>query len=130
MFQKYKDTVSFLFVYIQDVHTADGWQVPENESEGIVYDQPADWAARQSRAKQCCESQDLTMPCAVDTMENSVDNLYCGFPDRMFVIGGDGKVAYAGKQGPWGFKPEEAEKVLKDLSAEAQKIAVDSPAQR
>ena len=27
----------------------------------------------------------------------------------------DGKIAYAGKQGPWGFKPKAAERALKKL---------------
>jgi hypothetical protein len=48
-------------------------------------------------------------------MDNRVDNLFAAWPERIFIIGADGRVAYAGAQGPWGFKPEEAERSLKDL---------------
>src|SRR5436190_16176009 len=102
-------------VYIQEVHTLGGWQVQENIADGLVMNQPADLPARSLNARTCRARLRLTMPCVVDTMDNDVDALYAGFPERMFVIEGDGKVAYAGKMGPWGFKPEEAEAALAPL---------------
>ena len=48
----------------------------------------------------------------VDTIDNTVDNLYAGWPDRIFVIDPAGQIVYAGKQGPWGFKPKEADRAL------------------
>lgn len=47
------------------------------------------------------------MPVLVDSIENRVDELYAAWPERLFVVGKDGRIAYAGKQGPWGFKPDE-----------------------
>ena len=44
------------------------------------------------------------MPCLVDDMNNTVDIAYAGWPERFFVIDKSGCIAYAGKQGPWGFK--------------------------
>jgi len=49
----------------------------------------------------------------VDTMDNQVDGLYAAWPERIFVVDRQGKIAYAGRQGPWGFKPEEAERALR-----------------
>jgi hypothetical protein len=46
-------------------------------------------------------------------MDNQVDGLYAAWPERIFVIDRQGKIAYAGRQGPWGFKPEEAERALR-----------------
>lgn len=40
---------------------------------------------------------------------------YAGWPDRMAVVGVDGKIAYYGGKGPGGFKPQEVEKWLKEF---------------
>jgi hypothetical protein len=53
------------------------------------------------------------MPVLVDRIDDRVDGLYAGWPERMFVVGRDGKIAYSGRQGPWGFKPEEVADWLK-----------------
>jgi hypothetical protein len=102
-------------VYIQEAHTSDGWQVDDNCAECILVDQPVDFETRRALARQCCEKLGISIPCAVDTMDNAVDNLYAGFPERMFVINAHGRVAYAGGIGPWGFKPEDAEVALLSL---------------
>jgi Iodothyronine deiodinase len=86
-----------------------------NKTDGVIFDRPKDWNERQSVAQACCRKLNLSIPCVVDTIDNTVDNLYAAWPERIFVIGSDGKIAYAGKQGPWGFKPAEAERALRPL---------------
>jgi Iodothyronine deiodinase len=115
LFQKYKDHVAFLFVYIQEAHPADGWQMESNETEGVIVNRPREWKERRSVAQACCSKLNLSIPCVVDTFDNAVDTLYAAWPERIFVIGRDGKIVYAGKQGPWGFKPEEVERTLRRL---------------
>lgn len=92
-----------------------------NEKEKVVYEQPTTKLRRDEIAKTCCSTLKLTMPCVVDTIDNAVDEAYAGWPERLFVIGADGRVAYAGGQGPFGFKPEEVQlwlsKHLKDQVA-------------
>jgi hypothetical protein len=53
------------------------------------------------------------MPTLLDRADNRVNQAYAGWPDRMYVVGIDGKIAYQGKPGPWGFKVEEVEAWLK-----------------
>jgi hypothetical protein len=115
MYQKYRDRAAFLFVYIQEAHPSDGWQLPENIEDDVVLPEPRDWKTRSSVARQSCERLQLSMPVVVDSMDNTVDNLYAAWPERMFVIDSEGRIAYAGAQGPWGFKPNEAERVLAKL---------------
>ena len=115
MFQKYRDRAEFLFVYIQEAHPADGWQMEPNETDGVIFNQPMEWGERRSVAQACSTRLSLTMPCVVDTIDNTVDTLYASWPERMFVLDRDGRIAYAGKQGPWGFKPKEAERSLRRL---------------
>ena len=114
MYQAYRDRVAFLFVYIHEAHAADEWQMPANVKEGVVYEQPKTLSARQSVAGRCCSQMKLSMPCVVDELDNKVDNLYVGWPERMFVVDAAGGIAYAGKQGPWGFKPNQVEQWLRE----------------
>ena len=115
MYQEHRDQASFLFVYIREAHPADGWQMDANEEDDVIFDQAKDWGQRQSVAQTCCQELELTMPCVVDAIDNTVDDLYAAWPERIFLIDRSGKIFYAGKQGPWGFKPEKAERALKRL---------------
>ena len=111
MYQRYQDRAGFLFVYIQEAHPSDGWQMPENTKEGVVF-APKSFDERRQVAKRCCESLRFTFPTVVDTAANTVDDLYAGWPERLFVLDADNRIVYAGKQGPWGFEPAEAELAL------------------
>ena len=115
MYEKYRDRAAFLFVYVEEAHPADGWQMPSNKTDGVIIRRPKQWTDRQRAARQCCLRLSLEIPCVVDTIDDTVDNLYAGWPERLFVVNGDGTVAYAGGRGPFGFKPEEAEAALLTL---------------
>ena len=99
--------MGFLFVYIQEAHASDEWQVDSNPEDGVIFAQPTTFGMRQDIAQQCTGALSLTMPCVVDDMANSVDEAYAGWPERLFVVGADGRIAYAGGQGPFNFEPEE-----------------------
>ena len=107
MFKAYKDRVEFLLVYIREAHPSDGWQMPDNERDGVVFREPKNLFERKSIAETTCKKLNLSLPTVIDDMANTVDNQYAGWPERMFVIDTAGKIAYAGKQGPFGFKPAE-----------------------
>lgn len=47
----------------------------------------------------------LPFPVVVDAMDDAVAQRWSGWPERLFVVGADGRVAYVGEQGPWGFWP-------------------------
>jgi hypothetical protein len=100
-------------VYIREAHASDEWQMDDNIKEDVVIAQPRDGAERTGAASTCSAKLSLSMPVLVDKIDNRVDGLYAGWPERIFVVGRDGKIAYAGKQGPWGFKPEEVADWLK-----------------
>ena len=55
----------------------------------------------------------LSVPTVIDRDDNRVNVAYAGWPDRMYVVGVDGKVAYKGGPGPGGFKPAEVADWLK-----------------
>jgi len=113
LYQGYKDRAAFLFVYIREAHPDDGWQMDENKKEGVVFKKTKTLAERQEVAGKCCVGLKLSMPCVIDGLDNKVDEAYAAWPERIFIVDAQGKIAYAGAQGPWGFKPGEAEAWLK-----------------
>ncbi len=115
MSRRYGDRVSFFVVYIQEAHTTDGWQVPENEREGVVYEQPVTAGEREAVAGACALRLEISIPTLIDEMTNQVDRAYAALPDRMYLIDAEGRVAYRSEPGPWGFKPEELEAAITAL---------------
>ena len=49
---------------------------------------------------------------AIDGLDNAVASAYGGWPDRLYLVGRDGRIAYQGGEGPFGFKPAELERAI------------------
>jgi type I thyroxine 5'-deiodinase len=81
--------------------------MPANEREGIKFNQPKTDQERSEIATACASKLGLTIPCVVDGIDNKVGDTYGGWPDRLYIIDKDGKIAYKGAQGPGGFKVPE-----------------------
>ncbi len=121
MYARHKDQVDFYAVYIREAHPSDGWSLSSNDRLGIKIEQPKTIETRTLVASQCCKSLGMTMPLLVDTMDDRVNRAYSGFPDRLYVIDRDGKVAYKGGRGPFGYKPRELEQTLVMLLMEQER---------
>jgi hypothetical protein len=52
------------------------------------------------------------MPMVVDGVDNAVASAYGGWPDRLYLVGRDGRIAFQGGEGPFGFKPDELERAI------------------
>jgi myo-inositol-hexaphosphate 3-phosphohydrolase len=104
--------VHFLAVYIREAHPEDGWIIPENRRTGIVVYDAATDEERQAAAATCAVSLRLRMPIVVDGMDNGVAAAYGGWPDRLYLIGADGRIAFQGGEGPFGFRPDELERAI------------------
>jgi type I thyroxine 5'-deiodinase len=83
----------------------------------VLFANPKNDAERAQVASSCVRKLGLEMPALVDGMDNSVERSYTGWPDRLYVIDRDGKVAYKSKPGPFGFHPKDAEAVLKRVTS-------------
>ena len=70
---------------------------------------------REKAASSCLADLKITIPTLVDDMKDSVGNAYSAHPDRLFIINAEGKVAYSGGRGPWGFKPDEMKAALEKM---------------
>ena len=67
-----------------------------------------------SHRSVCSNELKLAIPTLVDDMENSTDLKYYALPDRLYLIGRDGHVAYRGGPGPFGFVASELEHAIED----------------
>jgi alkylhydroperoxidase family enzyme len=106
------NSVEFLNVYVREAHPTDGWRMSSNDKMGIEFAQPTTKNERDDVAAKCCQALHMTMPLLVDDLDDHVGHLYSGMPDRLYVIGRDGRVVYKGGRGPFGFRPGEMEQSL------------------
>lgn len=99
-------------VYIREAHPSDGWQVGSNQRQGVVFKQPKTLDARGDIAKKMCSKLEISLPCLLDGIDNKVGKAYAAWPDRLYVVGIDGKISFKGGRGPFGFKPKQAAEAL------------------
>ena len=104
---RHGDDVAFFIVYIREAHPEDGWVLASNRREGIVLDDPTSLEERADVAGTCTARLRTRIPILLDDVDDAVASAYGGWPDRLYLIGRDGSVAFQGGEGPFGFKPEE-----------------------
>lgn len=102
-------------MYIGEAHPADSWQLPDNLRDKVVYDTPADMDERSELAEMCVTRLGIKLPAVVDRFDDSTERAYSGWPDRLYAIDRDGRVAYKSEPGPFGFKPADLEAALRRL---------------
>jgi len=113
--QQYHEQVQFLSIYIREAHPKDGWWfgggimgkilkkgIPKTATD--IYD-PKTIEERRSVAGQCEESLQYGIRTYVDEMDDPVSKAYAAKPTRLYLVGLDGRVVYAGGLGPYGFSP-------------------------
>lgn len=109
--------MAFLLVYIREAHPEDGRQVSANLQDDIIIRTPVNAGERTHIAESCRAGLHLSIPMLIDGMDNAIEAAYASWPDRLYVVGADGKLAYAGAPGPAGFHPEEMQATLDRLLA-------------
>lgn len=98
-YEKFKDRADFWWIYIREAHAADSkWP-----ADHVSINQPKSENERHEVAGACSAALDLKIPLLVDDMNDTVNKAYSAWPDRLFILGADGRVAYAGGPGPRGF---------------------------
>lgn len=115
MADRHRGRVSFLVVYIREAHPEDGWVLPENRRSGVAVRDPATTGERDAVALTCATRLGLRMPMVVDGLDNAVGSAYGGWPDRLYLVARDGRIAYQGDDGPFGFRPDELERAIAKL---------------
>lgn len=111
MYEKHKENVDFYLIYTKEAHASDS----SRPNKSIKIESHTDLKARETAAQSCIKDLKLTIPTLVDDMKDSVGNAYSGHPDRLFIINPEGKIAFRGDKGPWGFDAKAMEKSLLEM---------------
>jgi hypothetical protein len=104
---RYGDAVAFFIVYIREAHPEDGWVLESNRDDGIAVVDPMSLDERADVAEACAVRLQTRIPTLLDDVDDAVASAYGGWPDRLYLIGRDGRVAFQGGRGPDGFQPAE-----------------------
>jgi hypothetical protein len=88
-----------------------------NLAANVVYFQPQTEDERRTVASACTLGLHLTIPTLLDDMENTADRTYNGWPERLYVLSTEGRIAYQGGKGPYGFDLDEMAQFLADYLA-------------
>jgi hypothetical protein len=106
------DEVAFFVVYIREAHPEDGWVLSVNREEEIALADPISLEERAAAAEACVLRLRTRIPVLLDDIDDAVALAYGGWPDRLYLIGRDGRIAFQGDEGPFGFKPAELEQAI------------------
>jgi len=119
MAARYSDRAHFLVVYVREAHPEDGWVLAENRRSQLSVHDPRTDGERLAVAGTCAAGLRMNLPMVIDRVDNAVASVYGGWPDRLYLVGRDGRIAFQGGPGPFGFKPEELERALQRESGAA-----------
>ena len=107
LYDRHGDEVAFFIVYIREAHPEDGWVLADNRREEIALDDPTSLEERAAAADACAVRLQTRIPVLLDDVDDAVALAYGGWPDRLYLVGRDGRVAFQGGRGPDGFMPAE-----------------------
>lgn len=93
LYEAYGDRLQFLFVYIDEPRPGEG---PPTDLE------------RMRSANSFVSEREIAAPCLVDGVDDDAAEAYAAYPARAFLVGKDGRIAFAGARGS-------ADADLKDL---------------
>ena len=112
IYQRFRDRVEFFVVYVQEAHPTDGWQTDSNLQDGVLFRQHQSYAEREEVAQTCSLDLHIGLPIIIEEMDNAIDEAYGAAPERLYLVGVDGKVAYQGGAGPHFFNLDEWERAI------------------
>jgi len=117
LYSRFKDRIEFFVVYVQEAHPTDGWQVESNIKDDVFYRQHQSLDEREEAAQSCTIGLHISIPTLVEEMDNAIDEAYGAAPERLYLIGKDGRVAYHGGAGPHFFDLDELDEAIQDMEA-------------
>ena len=131
LYAQYHQSVEFLVIYIREAHPVDGWwlggglsgfflRLSGSKTATDVVD-PKTLAERREVAGQCEAALQYGLRTCVDEMDDAVNRAYAAAPTRLYLVGLNGHVAYAGGLGPFGFKPAELGVAIEEVLAHVRR---------
>ncbi len=112
LYRQYNSRAAFYIVYIQEAHPTDAWQMVSNVRDNVLFASPKSAGERDQVAGACVRRLGIEIPALVDNLDDAVERVYTGWPDRLYVIDADGRIAWKSAPGPFGFHPAGVETAL------------------
>lgn len=116
--QVFDSKVAFFVIYIREAHPEDGWVLGSNRRAGVRIVDPVSHGMRVEVARSCTRRLRLRLPVLVDGVDNAVASAYGAWPDRLYLVGLDGRIAFQGGVGPFGFRPSQLESAIRAALAD------------
>jgi len=114
--------VKFIKIYIREAHPVDGWSFGKGIPKLLIkfyspkvvtnITDPTTIEERRVVAHECEQALEYGIKTYVDEIDDRVNKAYAALPTRLYLIGIDGLIEYAGGLGPYGFKPAEFGKAI------------------
>ena len=120
--------MSFLAVYILEAHPSDVWQMQSNLKDQVIFASPKNEEERAFVAGACVRKLGIKFPAVLDGFDNTTEKAYTGWPDRLYLIDRNGKVAYKSAPGPFGFHPDDLKAALDKVVPAGAVTEVPKPA--
>jgi hypothetical protein len=117
--------VRFIAIYVREAHPVDG-VLPERRTgagvragpeHGLLLEDPLTDDERLALARACEEALELGFPLLVDGVDDAASRAWAGWPDRLYLVDRDGRIAYKGRKGAAGFLPDELGHAIEELVA-------------
>lgn len=128
LYVKHHRKVQFLNIYISEAHPVDGWWLGRGLTKWLVKLYAPKVASdiyahktleeRRNAAQECESALQYGIRTYVDEIDDAVSKAYAAYPDRLYLVGVDGKVVYAGGLGPFGFRPDELDTAIQTYLTE------------
>lgn len=105
--------MQFFVVYIAEAHALDGF-APNVRTGAPLVEEPITNAERMLLAGKCVVGLSVQeIPAVVDRIDDKVATAYQAWPDRLYLVGKNGRLSYCGDKGPRGFDPDGLEKAIR-----------------
>ena len=122
-------------IYIREAHPVDGWwlgrgllgfalKLFRTKAATDIYD-PQTIEQRRAVAGQCDDALKYGIRTYVDEMDDAVNKAYAAWPTRLYLVGLDGRVEYAGGIGPVGVKPAELDRAIQGYLSRVEAVGSD-----
>jgi len=112
LYDRHGDEVAFFVVYVREAHPEDAWVLQENRNEDVAVRDPTSLAERAAAAGACVVRLRTRIPVLLDDLDDAVASAYGGWPDRLYLVGREGRIAFQGGRGPDGFRPAELARAI------------------
>lgn len=112
IYGQYRDRATFYVVYIEEAHPIDLWELDSNLEDHVIFTSARTEAERSDTAALCVVRLSIKIPALLDDIDNRTERAYTGWPDRLYIIGTDGRIRYKSAAGPFGFSPRDLEAAL------------------